>query len=157
DNLGLSKLGGTKMPTAAPDKIIVSNVAVLKQKYKAAGAAKVIAAVKKLIAADAARAIVTEFVDLSDAATMAKFGATPIDVANAGNSKLNKEAIDQVFMKHSPRPSYLMLLGSTDVIPHVLLKNPMAGDGDANVPSDLPYASDNGYSLDVQKYIAPSR
>src|SRR5262249_27581009 len=35
--------------------------------------------------------------------------------------------------------------------------NPMAGDGDANVPSDLPYACDQPYSVDVQDFIAPTR
>jgi hypothetical protein len=43
------------------------------------------------------------------------------------------------------------------VIPHVPLNNPMTGDGDADVPSDLPYASDKPYSVDVQDFIAPTR
>ena len=54
-------------------------------------------------------------------------------------------------------PAYLMLLGSKDVIPHASLKNPMEGDGDADVPSDLPYACDKPYSADVQDFIAPTR
>lgn len=149
------------MPAPAPDKVIVSNVAVLKKKYGSAGAGKLQTAINKLITADAARAIVTEFVDLSDATTMAKYGATALTVATAANPKLNKEAIDKVFVKHVPQPSYLMLLGSTDVIPHVQLKNPMFGqpdgDDDPDLPSDLPYASDKAYSTDVQKYVAPSR
>lgn len=149
------------MPAPTPDKVIVSNLAVLKQKYGAAGVSKVKTAVNKLIAADAGRAIVTVFVDLSHATTMAKYGATAIAVASAGDAKLNKAAIDKVFTHYNPRPSYLMLLGSTDVIPHVPLKNPMLGDDDGdddpNLPSDLPYASDKSYSTDVQKYLAPSR
>ena len=145
------------MTATSPDKLVVSNCDRLTQKYGPAGATAVNTAVKKLIKADAARGIVTVFVDLSDAATMATYGAPAIPAASTGNAKLNKDAIDKVFTFGNFRPEYLMLLGSTDVIPHVSLGNPVAGDGDADVPSDLPYASDKPYSLDVQDFIAPTR
>jgi hypothetical protein len=96
-------------------------------------------------------------VDRSDAATMAAYGAAPVPAANAGDAKTNKEAIDKVFTFGDVRPAYLMLLGSTDVIPHAPLVNPLAGDGDADVPSDLPYACDQPYGTDVQDFIAPTR
>ncbi len=80
-----------------------------------------------------------------------------ISAGSSGDAKLNKQAIDKIFVFNDIRPAYLMLLGSTDVIPHVPLDNPMAGDGDANVPSDLPYACDQPYSTDVQDFIAPTR
>ena len=62
-----------------------------------------------------------------------------------------------VFTAGEVRPSYLMLLGSTDVIPHVPLVNPMAGDGDADVPSDLPYACDMPYSREPSKNLVVTR
>jgi hypothetical protein len=142
---------------ATPDKLIVSNSNELTRKYKAAGKTAVEKAVKKLIQADAARGIVTAFVDLADAATMASYGAPVIPPGRAADAKLNKQAIDKVFTSGDVRPQYLMLLGSQDVIPHVPLDNPMPGDGDTNVPSDLPYAGDKPYSTDVQDFIAPTR
>jgi hypothetical protein len=145
------------MRTTSPDKLVVSNGAQLTRKYGAAGATAVNNAVKALIRADAARGIVTVFVDLSDAATMTTFGATAIPAGGAIDPKLNKNAIDKVFTFGDVRPQYLMILGSTDVIPHVPLVNLMAGDGDADVPSDLPYACDKPYSTDGQDFIAPSR
>jgi hypothetical protein len=145
------------MTASAPDKLIVSNCDRLSHKYGSAGATAVNTAVNKLKKADAARGIVTVFVDLSDATTMAAYGATAIPTGSAGDPKLNKDAIDKVFSFSGIRPAYLMLLGSTDVIPHVPLENPMAGDGDADVPSDLPYACDKPYSTDVQDFISPTR
>src|SRR6267142_786944 len=145
------------MPTSFVDKLVVSNLDKLTAKYGASNTAKVRTAVKKLITADAARGIVSALVDLSDAAAMTTYGLPPISAAGAGDAKRNKEAIDAVYSHGDVRPAYLMLLGSQDVIPHVPLANPMAGDGDAAVPSDLPYACDKPYSTDVQDFIAPTR
>src|SRR5437870_2960686 len=105
------------MPASPPDKLIVSNRDRLVQKYSPADATAIDTAVKKLIKADASRGIVTVFVDLSDAATMASYGAPVIPAASAPDAKLNKEAIDKVFTFSDVRPAYLMLLGSKDVIP----------------------------------------
>lgn len=145
------------MKPSAPDKLIVTNGERLAQKYGAAGAAKVDKAARRLIKADGIRGIVTHLVDLSDPATMAAYGTAAVSAANSANAQLNKIAIDAVFTSSPVRPAYLMLLGSTDVIPHVPLVNPMTGDGDAEVPSDLPYACDQPYSTDVQHFIAPTR
>ena len=145
------------MTPSAPDKLVITHRERLVQKYGAAGAAKVDKAVKRPIAADGARGIVTKLVDLSDPAVMATYGAAAIPAANALDAQLNKIAIDAVFTSGPVRPAYLMLLGSSDVIPHVPLANPMAGDGDADVPSDLPYACDHAYSTDTQDFIAPTR
>src|SRR5262245_37455897 len=143
------------MAQTQPDKVIVSNVAVLTQKYRAAGAARVGAASRNLVTSDARRGIVSVFVDLSDAATMSNYGVAAIPAAQATNAQLNKTAIDAVFQKD--QPAYLTLLGSTDVIPHVPLANPMLGDGDADLPSDLPYACGQPYSTNVQDFTAPTR
>lgn len=145
------------MSPAAPDKLIVSNCERLTQKYGPAGATAVTNAVARLIKADVPRDIVTEFVDLSDKATMAKYGAAAIPATSVENAKLHKEALDKIFTFWDVQPSYLLLLGSTDVIPHVLLANPTKDDRDANVPSDLPYACDHAYSTNAQDFIAPTR
>jgi Peptidase family C25 len=146
------------MASNPADKLIVSNCAQLTQKYGATGAAAVVKAVAKLMKADAARGLVSAFVDLSDPTAMAAYGASPLSAADAGDPKKNKDAIDKLFNSgHERQPAYLLLLGSTDVIPHVPLANPLLGDGDPDVPSDLPYAHSHPYSDDVQDYINPTR
>lgn len=117
------------MPALLADKFIVSNMSKLTQKYGVAVQQR-LAAVKKLIAMDAARGIVDVLVDLSDAVGMAAFGVAPIPADSAGDEKLNKDAIDAIYTHGDIRPSYLMQLGSTDVIPHVSLVNLLDGDGD---------------------------
>ncbi len=139
------------------DKIIVSNLGVLAKKYGASGTAKVSAAVKRLIAADLKRGLVTVLVDLSDAAVMKACGAKAVPAGSETDPEINKKAIDAVYLHGDVRPSYLMVLGSRDVIPHVPLNNPLSGDGDADVPSDLPYACDKTYGVDVQDFLAPTR
>jgi hypothetical protein len=139
------------------DELIVPNGHALAQKYKAAGKTALENAIKKLIKADATRGIVTVYVDISDATTMASYGTATVPAGGAGNAKTYKKAIDKVFNAAAVRPQYLMLLGAQDVIPHAPLKNPVPGDGDDNVPSDLPYASDKPYSTDVQDLISPAR
>lgn len=145
------------MPATAPDKLIVSNGERLLEKYGRAGAAAVARGVSRLIKADAGRGIVSQYVDLSDAATIASLGVVPVSASLAGDPQVNKDAIDAVFTHATVRPSYLLLLGSVDVIPHVPLRNPAEGDGDPNVPSDLPYACDHPYGLDVQDFLSPTR
>ena len=51
------------MASAEPDKLIISNRDRLTQKYKAAGVTAIDKAVKKLIQADAARGLVSVFVE----------------------------------------------------------------------------------------------
>lgn len=139
------------------DKLIFTNCDVLTIKYQAAGLAKVQSAIKRLIAADAKRGIISRLIDLSDAATMGRYGVAPIPAASATDARLNKAAIDAVYTHGMLRASYLLLLGAVDVIPHVPLANPVAGDGDADVPSDLPYACEAAYGTNVQDFRAPTR
>ena len=155
------------MPRSTPDKVIVTNLAELEVKYGTAGLASVEAAVDGLIAADATRGIVTVLVNLNDAGTMAAYGFAPIPAVNhlllPLDPVLYKDAIDKVYSHFAPRPAYLMLLGSVDVIPHIPLANKLwAGGGpntdpDEEIPSDLPYACDAPYSTDVQEFLAPTR
>lgn len=144
------------MPGATVDKLILTNCEVLTNKYGAAGTNRVKSAVKALIAADAKRGIIADWVDLGDATAMSTYGLPPIPASQAGDPRRNKEAVDQIYQHGAVRPSYLMLLGSTDVIPHIPLDN-IAQDEDASIPSDLPYACDKPFGTDVQDFIAPTR
>src|SRR5262245_29205547 len=131
-----------------PDKILVTNCAALRKKYGAEGLRAVLGAVRELIAADKERGLTTELADVSDKAKMKTFKGKP--VRSAANERQNKDAVDAIYKK--ARPHYLVLVDGPDVIPHLTLDNPARDDGDAEVPSDLPYASDTRYtSTDVAK------
>jgi hypothetical protein len=138
------------------DKIIVSNGGALAAKYNKAGVASIRAALAALIASDKKRGITTTIVHLDDAATMKKFGAPPVSRVN--DYRANKVAIDAVFKKL--KPDYIMILGSTDVVPHQDLANPVfkAGEDDDPVAwGDLPYACDTPYARDPAKFVGPTR
>ena len=111
------------MPAAPIDKVIVTNLARLAEKYKASGVTAIRTAIKNLIVADAKRGLKTVLVDLSNKPAMKKYKASTVAAADAADPRVNKDAIDQVFT--SVNPSYLMLLGAPDVIPHQDLKNPV--------------------------------
>lgn len=134
-------------------KLIVSNRGALKGKY-GDGLAQVVAAVSRMVAADKARGITTELAFVDDAATMKAAGGSAVD--RPGNASKVKRAVDALYRKR--KPDYVMILGSVDVVPHVRLTNPMADDDDDDaVPSDLPYACEQAYSLSPSKYLGPTR
>ena len=96
-------------------KLVVTHRGKLRKKYKAAGWTKIDAALKKLIAADAARGIATTVVAL-DTLTPSK--------AVVNKPKTFKAAIDQAFLAYN-RPDYVLILGGPDVVPHQPLRNPL--------------------------------
>ena len=112
--------------TEKVDKVILTNVQALKKKYGAHGLAAVSAAVNALIASDRGRGLHTRLVPLDHKAEMRALRA-PV-VTKATDPRQNKRAIDAVF--RSIGPDYLVLLGSTDIVPHQDLKNPMHGTDD---------------------------
>jgi len=137
------------------DKIIVTNLGALKKKYGTNGVAKIRAAVRKLISADKARGFHTRLVAVDRSSDMKKVkGAT---VTDSSSARQNKSAIDAVFT--SSRPDYLMILGATDVIPHQDLINPAYGgdDVDEYAYGDIPYACEQPYSQQADKFIGPTR
>jgi len=133
------------------DKIILTNQSQLKKKY--GNTAALDKALKGMIAADKQRGIATTVVHLDDAAQMKKYGGKA--VMSAGSASQNKAAIDAVYNKADP--DYLMILGATDVIPYVPLKNTMPGDGDPYAYGDLPYACNAKYSTDPSQLTGPTR
>lgn len=139
------------------DKIIVSNDSALVSKYGASGARAVRAAVARLVAADRARGLVTRFVAMDDAEEMRQFRARP--VTRASDARQNKQAIDDLYLALAP--DYILLLGSSDVIPQQRLDNPVYSargeDNDLKVASDLPYACEAGYGSKISQCIGPTR
>jgi hypothetical protein len=138
------------------DKIIVSNSAALTAKYDTAGVKKIRKAIDGLIAADAKRGLKSRLVYLNDAATMNSFHGKAVD--DRISARQNKEAIDAIF--RAADPEYLMILGSTDVVPHQDLTNPAydpPDDPDKYAFGDLPYACDGPYSRDITTFKGPTR
>jgi len=140
------------------DKVILTNTSALKVKYGAAGLRGIQTAVTALIQADKGRGLETRFISLDDSVTMKKLSAPAVTAKD--NPKQNKNAIDAVYKALTP--DYLMLLGSTDVIPHQDLKNPLyAGpngdDTDEFAFGDLPYACEAPYSQQPHDFVGPTR
>lgn len=143
---------------AVVDKIILTNVSALKQKYKTSGYAAIKRAVSDLIAADAGRGIQSKFIALDDPEAMSKLGASA--VSQSDDPRQNKVAIDG--LHQALTPDYVLLLGADDVIPHQDIRNPLyssAADGDDDVYAwgDIPYACDTAYSKDPSKFLGPTR
>lgn len=133
-------------------KVIVSNQGALSALY-GLGASQVAAALSALIASDQKRGIATQLVYLDDKNRMQALNAPP--VANAGDDTQNKAAIDGVH--EALKPDYLAILGGLDIVPMQRLDNTMPGDGDPDVPSDLPYACSGGYSRAISDFLNPTR
>jgi hypothetical protein len=135
------------------DKVIVSNRSALTAKYQPAGFNSLQTALQALIAADAKRGLTTKCIYVDDATDMKGVGGTP--PVNASDERGNKLAIDAI--ANSLSPDYIVLLDGPDVIPHIVLDNPTPNDGDTDVPSDLPYASPNGYVRQVARFLKITR
>lgn len=140
------------------DKILVSNNAALQTKY-GPQVGRVHRAAAKLIQADRSRGLKTLYLALDDPRTMGRIESS--HVTHPSDTKQNKGAIDAVY--HHYKPHYLVLLGSTDIIPHQELTNPLFNptgvgqDEDAVVPSDLPYACNAPYSAEAEHFVGPTR
>ncbi|WP_447978501.1 hypothetical protein [Candidatus Nitrospira bockiana] len=141
---------------ARVDKVIVTNVSRLKQKY-GAGYQAIQRAVKALIAADKRRRLTTRLVALDDAAAMKRVQGRRVTTFH--DCKQNKTAIDTIY--RALAPDYLVILGSVDVIPHQDVRNPAytgpEGDPDRYAYSDLPYACEAPYSKRPEDFRGPTR
>ena len=138
------------------DKIIVTNLGVLRKKYGAKGLTKIRAAITALVAADKKRGLATRLFALDSASDMKK--AKGDAVTKPTNPRQNKNAIDAIYAAF--RPDYLMILGAIDVVPHQDLINPVFGqddDLDDCAWGDIPYACDQPYSRQPDKFIGPTR
>ena len=138
-----------------PDKVIITNMAALKDKYQA-GAGRVEQAIRRLIAADSKRGLNTLLVAIDSVADMAAVQGQA--VADRLDQRAVKLAVDAVYDAYEP--DYIMLLGAPDIVPHQDLKNPVydpQGDDDKVVPSDIPYACEAPYSRQPADFVGPTR
>ena len=134
------------------NKVIVTNRTALQRKYST-GFHRVQDAIGRLIAADKKRGLTTLLVAIDSAADMRSVQGPP--VTTASDQREVKAAIDAVWTAYTP--DYLVILGAPDVVPMQVLRNPARGDGDANVPSDLPYACAAPYSSNPSAFLGPTR
>ncbi len=137
------------------NKVIVTNIGAIKEKYRA-NYRRIAIALQALIEADAKRGIETRIVALDHGATMKRFGTVP--VAAPSDWAETKVAIDAVW--RATKPAYLLILGSPDIVAHQELQNPVyaAGDDDDRiVPSDLPYACEHPFSRNIADFRGPTR
>jgi hypothetical protein len=140
------------------EKILIVNRTALQKKY-GPGLTALETALNKLVAADQGRGLQTRVVALDDARQMQAVNAVPVQ--NAKNPRQNKAAIDAIYRK--TMPDYLVIVGSTDVIPHQDLRNPLYtpndpnGDPDEFAFGDIPYACEASYSKEAKDFIGPTR
>ena len=134
------------------NKVIVTNLSALQLKYST-GFQRIRDAIKRLIAADKKRGLTTLLVAIDSAADMSSAKGSP--VTTVSDQRQVKAAIDAVWTAHTP--DYLVILGAPDVVPMQNLRNPARGDGDANVPSDLPYACAVPYSGEPSAFLGATR
>lgn len=127
------------MPTHY-DKLLVTHLGALRRKYGTDGAAEVRAALDALVAADKERGLVSRVLLLDNTTSMKAIKATRVA---DGDWVATLKAVDLACTRYEP--SYLALVGATDVVPQSRVRNPIATRGrdpDPYVPSDLPFACD---------------
>jgi hypothetical protein len=143
------------MPTVK--KVILSNRSQLQRKYGDQWVA-IESAANDLAAKYTMAGLDTQLIYVDDRA-ITGLGGTP--VVHASSTEENKNAVDAVATHQ--KPSSVLLLGSTDVIPHQDLANPAFGGGslerdpDSTAWSDLPYASDAAYSQTITEFLPSKR
>jgi len=136
-------------------KVILINKSASVSKYGRTNWKKIETALNTLVASDKKRGVITVVIAIDSKTQLKKFNGNP--VTKVSSARQVKRAIDAIF--RSVQPHYLMILGAPDLIPHVKLRNPIAGHetDEKIVPSDLPYACDAGYGLDIERFIGPTR
>lgn len=134
-------------------KLVVTNRKRLRSKYGAAGYGRIRDRLAALAAADEARGIETEVVSMDIQSDVGPRSAPKI--RDPGDPRQTKACVDALCAH--VRPDYLMILGAPDVVCHQPLMNPIVGDEDEDVPSDLPYACDAGFSDEIADFAGPVR
>lgn len=139
------------------DKIIIANWSALRAKYGTAGERRIRAALADLVVADWSRRLRTKVMALDNATSMRAAGATR--VSDVDDWEAAVRAVDLIWDRY--QPSYVMLLGSRDVVPQAQVSNPFAvfaSDGDPYVPSDLPFACElpTGWKMPAEGRLNPA-
>lgn len=133
-------------------KVIISNDSALSRKY-GAGLNSIKNAIQDWIEKDKGNGISSQYLPLDDTTVMGSLGLGP--VVRWKDEAEVKRAIDEIHEKTAP--DYLVIFGSSDVIPHQELKNPVGSDPDSFVPSDLPYACNASYGTNIGDFVGPTR
>jgi hypothetical protein len=149
---GTNPESSTVLPTVG--KVILTNLSGLQAKY-GDGITEIQAALDALIVADAQRGLTTKVIGIDDAAAMDEHSAPT--VTDPADPEQAKAAVDAVYAALTP--SYVMLLGAIDVVPHQPLENPLLSDADTDASAwgDLPYACDEPYSTSTGDFVGPTR
>lgn len=135
------------------NKLIVSHRGNITSKY-GNKSGKIFALLEKFTRAARKQKMTAALVYLDDENITERYGAKPVQQSD--DPRQFKECIDHLFIQFEP--DYLVLVGSQDILPFQPLKNPARRHDDENeVPSDLPYACDHGFSIEPKDFIAPSR
>ena len=96
-----------------PDKVIITNMGALKEKY-AEGFGRVQTAIERLIAADKNRGLDTKLVAIDSASDMSAVHGEV--VKEKEDQRAVKRAVDAVFDAYEP--DYTLILGAQDIVPH---------------------------------------
>ena len=127
----------------------------LERKYDPAALKQIDAAVKRWVAADAARGIKTVHVALDDAVAMKKLGVAALK--GAATAEKMKTAIDRLWTRLAPE---YLLFGSQDVVPISSSQSVLFTRRRRRqlVPTDNPYACSGAFrKLQRSSYLVPDR
>ena len=139
------------------DKLILTVKSALQKKYDA-NYPEVLSLLNQLIEADKEKGLNSMIVFLDD---RKKLSPIRIKAIQGGKSKDKdyKNSIDSLYKYYDA--DYILLFGAIDIIPQQKLKNllyePHGDDDDQWVASDLPYACNEPYSTDLNKFLTPVR
>ncbi|HIR92557.1 MAG TPA: hypothetical protein IAB98_03925 [Candidatus Egerieimonas intestinavium] len=86
-------------------------------------------------------------------ADMAKYHLPP--VSDGMDQRQVKDAVDGIYA--AEKPDCMALMGAQDILPFQMLKDTTPKSEQQFVASDLPYASDHAYSVDISAFVLPSR
>ncbi len=135
------------------NKLIISHRGNILSKY-GSKAPRIISLLQKFSKAAKKQQMTSALVFLDDDAIDKNYSVPK--VLNGNDPRQVKEAVDKLY--HKLDPDYIVIVGSQDIIPFQPLKNPARRHDDENeVPSDLPYACEHGYSIESKDFVAPSR
>jgi hypothetical protein len=138
------------------DKLILTVNAALSNKY-GAECGEILSMLKAAAAADTKKGLKTHVVFLDDRSSFGGLKIKPLNPKKA-SEKDYKNIIDTFYKLLNP--DYIVLFGAVDIIPQQKLNNLLYhvdGDDDRWIPSDLPYACNEPYSKDPNKFCSPVR
>jgi hypothetical protein len=135
------------------NKLIISHRGNILSKY-GSKAPKILGLLEKFRKAARKQQMTASLVFLDDDSMKSQYGIDK--VINGTDPQQFKDAVDKLYQKIDP--DYIVLIGAQDIIPFQPLKNPARRHDDENeVPSDLPYACEQAFSIEPKDFVAPSR